>query len=247
MVTWQDNIDLKRIIVLGTVILLTIAYYFLALAYIPISPTQKNLIFFQALFGWLPLADFWQYIFQFVLAFLFFFIIPVLLIRFYFKEDLKDYGFSLKERKLILIFSVLAVAIMVPLAIYQSMDVTFQLAYPMSKLVVNNIFLLIIYETCYVVFYYLSYETIFRGFLQFGLKREDTTNKGLWLIIAIQTVITVLFHIGKPIMEIMGALIAGIIFGYIALKAKSIYPVLLGHALLGVVLDVCSVFWSVIP
>ncbi|MHC1590863.1 MAG: CPBP family glutamic-type intramembrane protease [Candidatus Helarchaeales archaeon] len=246
MVEWKEIFSRKRILVLSSVIGLTVIYYVLALAYIPVSPTQKKLIFYNLFFSNLPLSDYWQYIFQFILAFLLFFIVPVLIIKLIFKEKLVDYGFSLEKKKLIIIFLALAIGIMLPLAFIQSFDPLLQSTYPMTRIVTQNFSLLIIYETCYVAFYYLSYETIYRGYLQFGLKTEDTTEKGIWLIIIIQTIITVLFHVGKPTVEIFGALIAGIIFGYIALKCKSILPVLVGHAILGVALDLFSTLWSVI-
>jgi membrane protease YdiL (CAAX protease family) len=61
----------------------------------------------------------------------------------------------------------------------------------------------------------------------------------IFLIIIIQTIITTLFHIGKPLTEIIAAAAVGPIFGYLTLRGKSfIWPVLIFHYFIGVVQNI---------
>jgi len=81
--------------------------------------------------------------------------------------------------------------------------------------------------------YYVGYETYFRGFLQFGLRRR----LGPWNAVLLQTLATTLVHIGLPAGEILGAIPAGIVWGMVAFRTGSIWPVVMVHWILGVSLD----------
>jgi len=86
--------------------------------------------------------------------------------------------------------------------------------------------------------YYVGYEAYFRGFLQCGLRRR----LGDIDAVLVQTLATTLVHIGKPVGEILGAIPAGLVWGALALRAGSIWPVVLVHWLLGASLDFFILF-----
>jgi uncharacterized protein len=86
--------------------------------------------------------------------------------------------------------------------------------------------------------YYAGYEAYFRGFLQFGLRRR----LGDLDAVLVQTLATTLVHIGKPMGELMGAIPAGLVWGAVAFRAGSIWPVVLTHWLLGASLDFFILF-----
>jgi membrane protease YdiL (CAAX protease family) len=44
-------------------------------------------------------------------------------------------------------------------------------------------------------------------------------------------------HIGKPADEIYGAILGGVVFGFVALRSRSLLYVILIHWVLGVALD----------
>jgi membrane protease YdiL (CAAX protease family) len=52
-----------------------------------------------------------------------------------------------------------------------------------------------------------------------------------------QAVVSTLLHISKPMPELVAALPAGIIFGLVALRCRSIRSVIIAHWLLGFSLD----------
>ena len=239
----KENITKKQVIVLATTIILTLVYYFTSLFYIRVTDTQKNIVFFHLVFGQLfggnTWIDFWQYIFQFAMALLLFFMVPILIIKFHFKEDVKDYGLQVGDKKFNLIWTIVGLALL-PVIFFVSNSPEITNEYPLTRLVLGNAGLFISFSLIYFI-YYLGYEFIFRGYLQFGLKEEDTSKYGIILILVIQTLITTLFHIGKPVMEIIPAAIIGPIFGYIVIKGKSLWPVLIFHYLLGVLTN-CVIF-----
>jgi hypothetical protein len=56
-------------------------------------------------------------------------------------------------------------------------------------------------------------------------------------IAMLQTIPTVLIHFPHPITETMGTVVFGFLSAVIVLRTRSVFPVLLIHALAGIVLD----------
>ncbi len=79
----------------------------------------------------------------------------------------------------------------------------------------------------------MGWEFFFRGFMQFGLRGA----LGNWNAILVQTLASCLVHIGKPAGETYGAIVAGVVWGLIVFRARSLWAVLLMHWALGVALD----------
>ncbi|MDD1778100.1 MAG: CPBP family glutamic-type intramembrane protease [Candidatus Helarchaeota archaeon] len=242
----KKRITKKQVFILGSTILLTILYYFTSLyrihlpadAYIPEG--RNSILFFQWVFGGLfngsPWIDFWQYIWQFCMSLLLFLFVPMLLIKYYLKEKQRNYGFQWGDKRFNLIWTLIGLAVLP--AFFFLKDPSLTQEYPLTWLVRNDITLFIVFNLVYFI-YYIGFEFIFRAYLQFGLKREEMTKLGIFLIIIIQTIITTAFHIGKPFTEIIAAAAVGPIFGYLTLRGKSfIWPVLIFHYLIGVVQNI---------
>lgn len=81
--------------------------------------------------------------------------------------------------------------------------------------------------------YYGAWETLFRGVLLFGLK-DDMGDHGANLL---QTGISVTSHFGRATTETLSALPAGLIFGAVALRTRSIWYVAIIHWTVGVSMD----------
>lgn len=67
-------------------------------------------------------------------------------------------------------------------------------------------------------------EYIFRGFLLFGLKEKLGGGA-----ILVQMVPFAIMHIGKPEIEAVGCIFAGLYFGYIAFRTGSLWPAFIIH------------------
>jgi len=175
---------------------------------------------------------------QFIRFFGLFFVLPALYVKLVMHKSLKDFGLGLGDYKTGL--KILAVLIpVIFIAIYfaaQMPDVRSE--YPLAKSLLQDHSHLIFYELAYVIFYYIAWEFYFRGVLIFGLKNRF----GAFNAILIQTISSCLVHIGKPEGEILGAIIVGIIFGLIALRTRSIWYVLILHALIGVLTDLYIIY-----
>lgn len=84
--------------------------------------------------------------------------------------------------------------------------------------------------------YYLAYEFFYRGFLQGLLSRGWGPLNAIWL----QTVASALIHLGKPFPELLAAIPAGLLFGVIAWRSRSILWPFLIHLALGIATDLSS-------
>ncbi|MGB9004438.1 MAG: CPBP family intramembrane glutamic endopeptidase [Candidatus Aminicenantales bacterium] len=106
--------------------------------------------------------------------------------------------------------------------------------YPFSKAACLSPKRLALYETSYFFLYYWPWEFAFRGVLFFPLVGA----LGLVPALAVQTLLSTLYHIGHPDTEIAAALAAGFLFGLIAYFTRSILYTAAIHALFGLTTDV---------
>jgi membrane protease YdiL (CAAX protease family) len=105
--------------------------------------------------------------------------------------------------------------------------------YPFSKEVCAKDSTFVAYELGYLLLYYSAWEFLYRGVLFFPL----LSSFGFLPALAITTALSTLHHIGHPKSEILGALLAGIVFSCIALLTRSLlYPIVI-HAMVGLSSD----------
>jgi len=164
-------------------------------------------------------------------------LIPILIIKFVFDEPLSLYGVQVGDWK----FGLLAVAIMAPVMIAltypSSKDPQFLAEYPLFRGAGASAAIFTSHALLYLT-YYLGYEILMRGFIQFGLRSQ----LGDWNAILVQTAISTLFHIGKPDGEIFSAILGGLIWGIVVFRSRSLWYVLMVHWLLGISLDLFICF-----
>ena len=186
------------------------------------------------------LLEWWAVLAQFLIAFVLFFLLPLVAIRMFSQVPLGELGLGLGDRRfgfgLVLPLGVLFLAIPSGLSTW-GMD-SFQLEYPLAKLAVESPGRFVIYQLAYGLLYYVAYEAFFRGFLQLGLARK----LGHLPALLIQTAVTTLFHLGKPLPELWSALFAGLLFGLLVIRTRSIWPLVLVHWALGVVTDLVAAY-----
>lgn len=182
--------------------------------------------------GGLGQCEVWGRVYQFLAAWVLFFCVPWAVWRLVLKRELAEAGWRVGDWKFGLKFLAAAlVCCAVPLYVAAGQS-DFQAEYPLAKEAVKAAGVFVLYEIVYF-FYYMGWESFFRGFILFGL-REHFGDFGA---IAFQTVPSVLLHIGKPTGEIWASVVAGFVFGAWALRSGSVVYVLLFHYAVGVLND----------
>ncbi|SFI73941.1 CPBP family intramembrane glutamic endopeptidase [Nitrosomonas sp. Nm34] len=169
---------------------------------------------------------------------LFYFILPILVIVLVIKEKLSNYGlapnysFSNYRPYLIMIIS------MAPLVVYFSGTDGFLASYPFYKIGKNENFYpnFVIWELFYFL-QFIALEFLFRGFLLHGTKRRF----GVYAIF-VMTIPYCMIHFGKPLPETIGAIVAGIVLGAMSLKSKSIWPGVMLHYGIAIMMDLSVLY-----
>ena len=183
-------------------------------------------------------VEYWKIIYHNFMAFVLFFAIGLLVTKFTIKQKLS--GFGLQKGNISLGLKIVGVAtLIIPLiALSTTLDAGMIATYPPVSFEVCSWWQIVLYFASYFA-YYVGWEYLFRGVLLFG------TNQKLGALgsILLTTMISALIHtsiagFGKPMIETLSAIPAGLIFGYVALKTKSIYYGLYMHALIGFLTDV---------
>ncbi len=122
--------------------------------------------------------------------------------------------------------------------------------YPFSKtlisLVIQEPWLIGLHALAYFLLYYLPWELLFRGILVFPfLKLLDSDGKvpiykqaSFYLVASLQTIPTVLMHLPHPMIETLATIPFGFLAAWLVLRFRSIAPVLIIHASVGISLDI---------
>jgi membrane protease YdiL (CAAX protease family) len=81
-----------------------------------------------------------------------------------------------------------------------------------------------------------AWEFLFRGYLLFGFERRI----GPAPAVAVTTIPFVLMHFGKPLPETLGAAVAGVALGIVALRSRSFIPCAILHWSVAATLDLLA-------
>lgn len=108
-------------------------------------------------------------------------------------------------------------------------DPQLQAEYPLSMYAFNSPQLLALFLFSYVL-YYIGWEAFFRGFIGYGLVGLGYAP---FLALMVQVALSTIIHIGKPQMELIGAIPGGILMGVLAYRSRSLLWPLLFHIYVG--------------
>jgi membrane protease YdiL (CAAX protease family) len=146
--------------------------------------------------------------------FLLYFIIPLLVTVFLFRQNPREYGFTFGDWKLGLTYTLIGTALMAPVIYFLGQ---------------NNESMKVYYERFVVGLPWttfldlLGWEFFFRGWILFAYARKFGP-EALWL----QAVPFALAHVGKPEVETLSTIFGGFAFGWVAWRTKSFfYPFLI--------------------
>lgn len=194
----------------------------------------------QGSFAWFfgPFRGHWEQdvygaIYEYLVAFLLLFCVPALVVKRAFKGKLRDFGLRAGDARTGMHLVAIGIPILLLMTYTGSADPAMQAEYPLAKSTANHSPLFLAVEICYLI-YYLGWEFFFRGFMLFGLEKQY----GAVTAILIQTIPSAIMHVGKPSTESFAAIFAGLMFGYVAIRTRSILYPLLFHGAVGISMDI---------
>jgi membrane protease YdiL (CAAX protease family) len=132
--------------------------------------------------------------------------------------------------------------IMLPLVIGVASSGDFRGVYPLDREALRSHEMFWVYEAGYMSFF-VGWEFFFRGFLLFALEPFFGP-----AAIVVQMIPFALLHFGKPVLEALGSIIAGLFLGALAWRTRSIWYGVTLHALVAVTMDLYVYFrWGLNP
>ena len=170
-----------------------------------------------------------------MLVMIFYLLIPALIIKFGWRQDLSAYGLrpGTEARSVQLLGA--CVALMLPLVYLMSLTEGFAAKYPFLQIYNGEPYIgqtLLIWELIYFLQFF-GIEFFFRGFLVHSLK----PSLGLYSIF-VMTVPYCMVHFGKPPVETISAIIAGIFLGWLSYRNGSIWLGLILHCTVAFSMDI---------
>ena len=164
------------------------------------------------------------------------FLAPVVIIVWLLKRRPVEFGYRIRGIATHLPMYLVLYLAMLPVLIWASSFSSFRGFYPFYDRAGEGGAAFWLYELGYLS-QFIGLEAFFRGFLTFGLLRRF----GM-LSIVVMTVPYTMIHFGKPMPEAIGAIFAGLILGYMALRSRSFVPGIFLHAGVAITMDVL-VLW----
>lgn len=168
-------------------------------------------------------------VYTFLACFVLLGLIPLFIVKLVFRERLVDYGVTLGDRKRTLRNILFFAPVFVVAGYISANTPSVRAAYPINPSAAS---MPIFHALTYLAFY-LGWEFHFRGFLQLGLRGRLGDASALW----VQVLASTLLHIGKPNEELIAAIFAGIFWGIIVYRTRSLLAGLTQHFALGISLD----------
>lgn len=194
--------------------------------------------FFEKTFANLQNLNYYKIIYHNIMAFVLFFCFGSIFTKFILKQNLKNFGLNVGNYKLGLKLCLIALPICALCGLSCVLDTDMSSMYPLVDFGACTWWQIAIYFCSYFL-YYIGWEYLFRGILYFGSEQKC----GVLCSILITTLISALIHtsiagFGKPMIETLSAIPAGLIFGYVTSKTRSINYSLIIHAMVGVFTDI---------
>lgn len=168
---------------------------------------------------------------------IFYFVIPAVGIKFFYRERLTDYGLKFGIENGFWKLLAICVAVMLPLVYLMSLTSGFAAKYPFLRIHNGEPYLgqtLLIWELIYFVQFF-GLEFFFRGFLVHSLKKS----LGLYSIF-VMTVPYCMIHFSKPMPETFSAIAAGIFLGWLSYRNGSIWLGLILHCAVAFSMDILA-------
>lgn len=130
-----------------------------------------------------------------------------------------------------LLWTAIACAVATSPTWMQRRDPAFTAEYPLAMAAFDNRKRFTVFTVSYLA-YYIGWEAFFRGFIGFGL---IGLGYSAFLALMVQTALSTIIHIGKPRMELIGAIPGGLFMGVLAYATQSLLWPILFHLYVGMI------------
>ena len=168
-------------------------------------------------------------VYSFLACFVLLGLVPMLIVKLIFRERLVDYGVTIGNGRRTLRNIVLFAPFFIGAGYISAHTPSVRAAYPINPAAAS---MPLVHALTYLAFY-IGWEFHFRGFLQLGLRDRLGAASALW----VQVLASTILHIGKPNEELIAAIFAGIFWGILVYRTRSILAGLAQHYALGISLD----------
>jgi membrane protease YdiL (CAAX protease family) len=173
-------------------------------------------------------------------------LLPLLACRTLLRLRPAELGLGPGDWRLGLRLSGLALAVMLPLVVGAALTTTFVNHYPLSPWVATQAVAwardgsglmgaVLVHEAGYAL-YFVAWEFFFRGVLTLALARYIGP-----VAVLVQTVPFALLHVGKPLPEALGSIVAGAALGALALRTRSIWWGVGIHVVVALLMDALAI------
>jgi membrane protease YdiL (CAAX protease family) len=147
---------------------------------------------------------------------------------------LRDVGLGVAGfRRHVWIYGALFVAIL-PIVVAASRTQSFAATYPFYRLAARSWADFLAWEALYALSF-LALEIFFRGFLLFTVERALGVHA-----IFVAVIPYAMIHVGKPVAESLGAIVAGVVLGTLALATRSVWCGVLIHVSVAWTMDILA-------
>jgi hypothetical protein len=182
-------------------------------------------------------GTFHSMLFWIVVIFLFYMIVPVLIIRYGFRERLIDYGFRFGGLKKVWTVYLLLVVVMLPVVWFASASPAFQARYPLFQPAQGHLFPSFLFWQMAYLLQFVAVEFFFRGFMVHGCKHRFG-----YYAVFVMVIPYCMVHFGKPFTETIAAIVAGVVLGLLSLKSRSVIPGVVVHYTVAITMDVMALW-----
>lgn len=164
--------------------------------------------------------------------------LPAAVIRFVLKKRLSDYGLRLQGMFQDVWIYGLMFGGMIPIVVSVSYSPRFLATYPFYKLAPDESLWprFMAYEMLYIL-QFVALEFFFRGFLVHGTRRRF----GYYSIL-VMMIPYAMIHFGKPMLETLAAIAAGIVLGSMSLKTRSVWMGAALHVGVAITMDTLALW-----
>jgi membrane protease YdiL (CAAX protease family) len=150
----------------------------------------------------------------------------------------EEVGLSTGDLRLGLKYVAYMIVFAMPFMVYGAMLPSFKAYYPIWEPARTSILAFILLELAVLVMMFNT-EFLFRGLLLFSLEGSlKNIRRGRWIAIFIHSLIYMAVHFGKPGLEVPYSFFVGLVFGWLALKTRSVLPSFIAHWTSSVIFDI---------